>query len=364
LLGVRETDGTLRSASRNVRTTLRTLWEHGLLERPAAQYGDLLVHGMSPMVYRVTGKGLELLSDPAHKALTPAHVGWTGKPKLYGKKQWRHTLEISRVMTAIEVSCRAHGLQFVSEQQILDAAPESTRAVMQKKGAHEALRYVTDIPERLWLSGSKLVDDGGGKVSRSVVPDGLFGIAQPDGDIDFYFLELDRGTLPLIRSEMRRYGGREVYTPNLAHKKSIAGKLLTYWRGWNKGVPQHVSQLGKHTQNLRVLFVTTTLGVDAVNKVRVPLGDEAQERADLIRERRQNANGRKTRVDALLETTELVTGGGTRWFLFADLKHFVGKGIDPLEAPVSVRAKAGVEVTTMLGRRRRGEVEEFLEVMG
>ena len=102
------------------------------------------------------------------------------------------------------------------------------------------MRYWAEVPERLWLvdEGGRAVlkEEGAGNVRRSVVPDGLCGFQYPDGEVEYLILERCRGTIPIQRTQVRRHGGIEKATPDLAHVKSISGKLLTYWRGWNKRV--------------------------------------------------------------------------------------------------------------------------------
>ena len=67
----------------------------------------------------------------------------------------------------------------------------------------------------------------------------------PDETAAYFVLEVDRGTIPLIRTDV-------VGTP--AWRKSIAYKLSTYWEGWK--AQQHVTQFG--VKQVRVVMVTNS----------------------------------------------------------------------------------------------------------
>lgn len=59
---------------------------------------------------------------------------------------------------------------------------------------------------------------GGGLFkTASVIPDGLFGLAFADGTASYFMLEIDRGTMPVVRKGTNR--------------TSFARKLKTYYEG-------------------------------------------------------------------------------------------------------------------------------------
>src|SRR5205085_601282 len=96
-----------------------------------------------------------------------------------------HTLELADFMVGVELGCRTHdGLSLIRANEIVAAAPEETRL------AREPLRWrvsKTVMGKREWFS---------------VVPDGLFGIGFADGTASYFLLEIDRGTIPLRRSDV------------------------------------------------------------------------------------------------------------------------------------------------------------------
>jgi hypothetical protein len=135
-------------------------------------------------------------------------------------------LGVAEFLSSLEVACAARGdVELFREQDILAVAPVATRA------AREPLRFVVD----------KTVM--GRRQHYSVVPDGLFGLRFADDTAAYFMLEVDRGTIPIMRSDVK---GTSVW------QKSIAFKLATYYEGWRAG--RHVEQFG--IKQMRVLFVT------------------------------------------------------------------------------------------------------------
>ena len=122
----------------------------------------------------------------------------------------------------------------------------------------------------------------GRRETFSVVPDGLFGLEFPDDTAAYFVLEVDRGTIPLIRTDV-------VGTP--AWRKSISYKLSTYWEGWK--AQQHVAQFG--VKQVRIAMVTSS--ADRVNNM-------------------------------LAVVDEITEGKGTNFFLFVDRKTLAAS--DPL----------------------------------
>ena len=106
-------------------------------------------------------------------------------------------------------------------------APEETQR------SREPLRWKVERVER------------GRKEVSSVVPDGLFGLSFPDETASYFLLEIDRGTIPLRRTDS---------LGTAAWRKNITFKLETYYHGWR--AERHVAQLG--LKQVRVLMVTSS----------------------------------------------------------------------------------------------------------
>jgi hypothetical protein len=249
----------------NVLRCLRALFDHGYLDRPVAQKVGLSEDGPRPFVYGLGKKGARALREQGD--LIDLGGDWTEKNKRAGAIFIEHTLEIADFMTGLELACRTRGdVELMREHEILALAPEETRTV------REPLRWKVDKT----VMGRKEI--------FSVVPDGLFGLVYPDETAAYFLLEVDRGTIPLIRTDV-------VGTP--AWRKSISYKLSTYWEGWK--TQRHVTQLG-------------------VKQVRVAMVTNSAERVK----------------NMLSVVDELTEGRGTNFFLFVDRDSLAAS--DPLSA--------------------------------
>jgi hypothetical protein len=202
----------------NVLRCLRALFDHGYLDRPRAQLATVPLEGPQALVYGLAPKGARLLREYGR------HVAgggdWTEKNKRAGAIFLEHTLAVADFMTAIELSCRTRSdIELMREHEVIADAPEETR------NAREPLRWLVQ-PNRtrneMW----------------SVVPDGLFALSFADGTAAYFLIEIDRGTIPIVRN-------------SLDHR-SIARKLATYYEGWRAN--RHVDQFG--VKQMRVLIVT------------------------------------------------------------------------------------------------------------
>jgi len=198
---------------------LRSLYDHGYLDRPKAQLATLHDQGPRPFVYGLGQKGARALREYGHRI--DNRVDWSEKNKRAGSIFIAHTIELADFLVSVELACRKAGnIILIREEEILAAAPEETRA------AREPLRWEAVSVEQ-------------GKRERwSVVPDGLFGLSFADSTAAYFLLELDRGTIPISR----RWGDH----------RSIRRKLKTYYDGWR--TQRHLEQFG--VKQMRVLTVT------------------------------------------------------------------------------------------------------------
>jgi hypothetical protein len=213
-------------SQQNVLRCLRVLFDHEYLDRPAAQRVSLSEDGPRPFVYGLGKKGARALREHGH--LLDEAVDWTEKNKRAGAIFIEHTLEVADFMAGVEIACGTRDdVELMREHEILDMAPEETRT------AREPLRWKVD---KVMM---------GKRETFSVVPDGLFGLRFPDETAAYFVLEVDRGTIPLIRTDVPG-------TP--AWRKSITYKLATYWEGWR--AQQHLKQFG--VKQVRVAMVTSS----------------------------------------------------------------------------------------------------------
>jgi hypothetical protein len=210
----------------NVVRSLRLLFDHGYLDRPASHLVMVPLQGTRPLVYALGQRGARALR--AHGHLVDDRVDWTEKNKRAGAVFIEHTLGIAEFLSGLEVACRLRGdVSLIHEEQVLEGAPEATRR------AREPLRFAVDTTVR------------GRRHQFSVVPDGLFGLHFADDSASYFMLEVDRGTIPITRSERKG---------SSAWQKSITYKLATYWEGWKAG--RHVEQFG--LKQMRVVMLTNS----------------------------------------------------------------------------------------------------------
>ena len=237
-------------SAQNVLRALRVLFDHGFLDRVRPERAG---ETPRPFVYALGKKGARALREHGHGV--DASVDWTEKNKRAGTVFVEHTLEIADFMINLELACQARNdVSLIRAEQIIAAAPDETRS------AREPLRW----------SISKTVM--GKRESFSVIPDGLFGVGYSDNTAAYFILEIDRGTIPLRRTDVRG---------TTAWRKNIAYKLATYYEGWK--LKQHEQQFG--IKQMRVAIVTTSA------------------------ERVQNM---------LSIVDEITEGRGTNFFIFAD----------------------------------------------
>ncbi len=140
-----------------------------------------------------------------------------------------HTLAVADVMVAFEVACRSReGVSFIPPEEVLAGAPEATRRLR--------------LPFRWQVD----VRDGGQNYRLGVEPDRVFGLrfdsATENRREAFFFLEADRGTMPVARKHLGQ--------------TSLQRKLLAYRATWR----QNVSSRRLRIPTFRVLTVTADTG--------------------------------------------------------------------------------------------------------
>jgi hypothetical protein len=237
-------------------TTLRRLqllFHHGYLDRPPMQL-DWYVRGSEPFVYALGNRGAEVLeAEGKVRRAAAGGVRWDTKNRNLSRVFLHHTLAVAEVMVAFEVACRSREeVRFIPPEEVLAGAPESTRRLR--------------LPFRWQVE----IHHDGKPYCLGVEPDRVFGL-QFDGAPEnrrraYFFLEADRGTMPVARRGLAQ--------------TSFLRKLLAYQKTWSQGL--HRAHLG--ITSFRVLTVTTS----------------------------------KERVGHLIEACRSLSGGGSRLLLFVD----------------------------------------------
>jgi hypothetical protein len=199
---------------------LQLLYHHGFLERPRAQIDYYHKGGSHSMVYGIGNKGVTLLKQELGLSFHGIH--WGEKNRSVGRIFLEHALRVSDVMISIELACRKSGqIAFLPEDQ---------------------LPFPGEIAQGRQSFRWRVSIEGGLKLG--VIPDRVFGLEYSDeaGNLDraFFFLEADRGTMPVRRR-------------NLA-QTSLYRKLLAYEATWSQSI--HRKRFGFH--RFRVLTVTSS----------------------------------------------------------------------------------------------------------
>jgi hypothetical protein len=140
------------------------------LERPKFLGENLYVE----MIHSLTKYGQQAVIDSGHP------LG-----SIIGGGAWKvHELQLIGIVASIEIACKANGLRFISQREILAKAPQQTQ----------------DSKEPLKL---QVIMRG---ETNTLKPDALFGIGYPDGFI-FYMLEHERSRKTMLdfQKKIERY---------------------------------------------------------------------------------------------------------------------------------------------------------------
>ena len=195
-------------SAQNLSRRLQWLFHHGYLERPRAQLQYYERDGSQTIAYGLGNKSGSLLK------LNTAT--WGDKNRGIGKIYLAHALLVSDVMVSLELICRQHGIRLLHEDEL-------------------------NLPVESPLHWRVKIRDG---TRLGVIPDRVFALefTNQNGQLQrvYYFLEADRGTMPVVRQKLSQ--------------TSFYRKLLAYEATWTSKV--HQRHLG--IPRFRVLTVTTS----------------------------------------------------------------------------------------------------------
>jgi hypothetical protein len=203
------------------------LYHKRYLSRPPAQLEAYRAGaGSRPIVYMLGNHGADLLA--AKYSWRRAAIDWTAKARTATRGEIEHAIEITDFMVALDLACRRRGTHAVMyfDEILRELAPEAIR---------EAPRPYHWPVSTSWQGSAQTL---------YVIPDRMFGIRdltrRGDRAVKFFAYERDRGTMPVVRS-------------NLA-QSSIVRKLIGYGATHRGGLHRQMYGLS----NFRVL--TETVG--------------------------------------------------------------------------------------------------------
>ncbi len=205
---------------------LTHLFRHGYLDRPSEQAVPQVL-GNRPIVYGLGNKGADLMAD--RLKIPRGKMDWTTKNRSVKNVFLEHTLEVADLMVSFELASRRYkNTRVIEPEEIIAQSPPETQRLSNPLGWKVQVR-----------------DDWKSKKSYTVVPDKVFGLRTVFDDLSHYesyfFVELDRATMPISRSDIRQ--------------NSFRKKLFLYWQSWRQDIwPRHFG-----FKNVRVLTVTTSM---------------------------------------------------------------------------------------------------------
>lgn len=193
-------------SKQNLSRRLQKLFHAGYLDRPRGQRTRPDVINNMPFVYGVGQEGAHVLSE---KLNIPLHkIDWSTKNREARGMFIDHTLMVARVLITIKLACdQREDVDFIDGEIIekgrLKPAPGKAGALS-------------------WKVNVKL---NGKDSTMNVVPDGAFGIQTKKNsgvEYKYFFLEVDRSTMPIVRS--------------VQAKSSIHKKMVGYLATWNNNL--------------------------------------------------------------------------------------------------------------------------------
>ncbi|HEV2878454.1 MAG TPA: replication-relaxation family protein [Candidatus Eremiobacteraceae bacterium] len=199
---------------------LMRLYHAGYIDRPRAQLDRFPTSGSACIVYALADRGVRLLRE--RDGLSFANPEWSRKNREAGRPFIEHQIEIAEFQVALERAARERGdVQLLHQSDILAVAPAPTREAR------------NPFLVRAKISHQGLTREIG------VVPDLVFGFRFADGSRRCFMVEIDRGTMPITRTDI--------------NQTSFERKLRVYLAAHSTG--QHQRQFGWKT--FRVLTVTS-----------------------------------------------------------------------------------------------------------
>jgi hypothetical protein len=216
---------------------LSRLFHAGYLDRPHAQLDYYPTSGSAPMVYALANRGARLLIE--RYGVDFANVEWSRKNRRAGRPFIEHQLEIVDFQVALDRATRDRSdLRLLHAEEIIAHTPNKI---------HERRN---PLAFRVKLSHRGSVREIG------VVPDLAFGLKFGDGSSRSFMVEIDRGTMPVVRADFGQ--------------TSFERKMRAYLAA--HASRQHEQRLGWKT--FRVLTVTTDeyrrrSMLDALRRIRV-----------------------------------------------------------------------------------------------
>jgi hypothetical protein len=207
-------------SSQQILRRLQLLYHHAYLDRPRAQIDYYHEGGPQQIVYGLARRGAGRLRRDLNMPFEK--MDWSQGRKNVGRLFLEHALMVSDIMVAIECACRStDGRVRFLPQEALELPPKTS-------ASNQPFRWSVTLS-----SGQRI----------GVIPDAVFALEQSDQPADrqrsYFFLEADRGTMPVTRQN--------------SALSSFARKLQAYAATWTQSL--HCRRF--NLDRFRVLTATT-----------------------------------------------------------------------------------------------------------
>jgi hypothetical protein len=199
---------------------LSRLFHAGYVDRPRAQLDYYPTAGSAPIAYALADRGARLLIE--RDGVDFANVEWSRKNRQAGRPFIEHQLEVVDFYVALQLAIsKRNDVRLINPDELVASFPdqsfnERNPFTLRVKVSHHGVNY-----------------------ESSVIPDLAFGLLFKDGSRRCFMVEIDRGTMPIIRRDIRQ--------------TSLERKMRTYLAA--HAAKKHKRQFGWKT--FRVLTVTT-----------------------------------------------------------------------------------------------------------
>jgi hypothetical protein len=204
----------------NLLRRLKLLYNNRYLDRPISQLDYYCADGSHPIVYALGNRGADLLR--AKFGISRQEVDWTAKNRSVKRLFIQHTLSVSEILVRLESACRKSNVEFLEKELALQNLTNTSTA-LKKFGWSVSVPFNKD------------------SIPVGIIPDYLFGLRSQNGaDTVYFFLEVDKGTMPVTRNNLKQ--------------TSMYRKLIAYYETWKQGL--HTSLFG--LKRFRVLVVVNS----------------------------------------------------------------------------------------------------------
>jgi hypothetical protein len=161
------------------------LFHAGYIDRPRAQLDHYPTVGSGPMVYALADFGSHLLLE--RDGTQSANIEWSRKNREIGRPFMDHQLEIIDFYVSLQRAVQGRtDVRLIHPDELAAAFPD------QRRSARNPLALRVSVSRE------------GTTHEIGLIPDFVFGLKFPDGSRRCFMVEIDRGMMPVSRSDVRQ----------------------------------------------------------------------------------------------------------------------------------------------------------------